>query len=74
MANKQNCTTINGLADLQFLLIELEKTKPNAKAIKALTTKYGIPYKSNVSEQLSELLNHLNGLDISLERPPTKDI
>jgi len=66
MANK-NCTTIDGLSDLQFLITELEKTNPDPKTIKTLTSKYGIPYKTSVADQLGELLSHLNNLDVPLE-------
>jgi hypothetical protein len=70
---RNNCTTIDGLSDLQFLIIELEKSNPDPKTIKALTSKYGIPYKTSVSEQLGELLNHLNNLDVPIEIDPTTE-
>jgi len=69
-----NCTTTDGLADLQFLIIELEKKQPNLKLIKTLTTKYGIPYKVNVADQLNELLTYLNNLNLPNEIDPLNEI
>lgn len=62
-----DCTTLNGITDIQMLLLELEKSQPDSKIIKALTTKYGIPYKIDISEQLDELLTFLNSLPQSSE-------
>lgn len=64
------CTSKDGLSDLQLLLIELEKAHPDPKIIKDLTGKYGIPYKSVVSEQLNELLMYLNSLAVPPEQSP----
>ena len=73
MGNK-NCTSMDGLTGLQFLIIELEKKNPDPKIIKTLTTKYGIPYKASIPEQLGELLNHLNNLNVPLEEDSIKEI
>lgn len=73
LANK-NCTSMDGLTDLQFLIVELEKKNPDPKVIKALTTKYGIPYKASIPQQLGELLNHLNNLNVPLEEDPIKEV
>lgn len=71
MANR-TFTTKDGLAELQFLIIELEKNEPDAKIIKSLTSKHGIPYKNDISEQLDEILLYLNSVAISpeLEQEP----
>ena len=69
-----NCTSMDGLLDLQILIVELEKEHPNPKIIKTLTTKYGIPYKLKVSEQLDELLTYLNGLPLSSELELNEEI
>lgn len=66
LANR-TLTTKDGLADIQFLIVELEKKEPDTKIIKCLTTKYGIPYKTNISEQLDEILFFLNSFAISKE-------
>jgi DNA phosphorothioation-dependent restriction protein DptG len=66
MASRHN-NTKDSLSDMQFLVMELEKASPDSKIIKSLTTKYGIPYKSKVSEQLDELLSYLNRLSVSDE-------
>lgn len=63
----QKCTTLLGINELQTLVIELEKSHPDIKLIKSLTTKYGIPYKIDTSEQLNELLIYLNGLSTKAE-------
>lgn len=69
MANR-DCTSKSGLTDLQFLIHELEKQQPDPKVIKNLTTKYGIPYKTKISEQLDELLLYLNSLSVTPEQEP----
>ena len=69
----QNCTTEIGLTDLHLLVIELEKPQPDRKLIKSLTMKYGIPYRSEVSEQLDQLLTYLNSLSFSSEREPNPE-
>lgn len=74
IANK-NCNSRDGwLTDLQSLIIELEKKNPDSKVIKALTGKYGIPYKASVPQQLGELLNHLNNLSVPLEQDPIREV
>ena len=67
------CTTKNGLSDLQLLILELEKQSPDAKAIKNLTSKYGIPYKIKISEQLDELLIYLNSVSIYPENESNQE-
>ncbi len=69
----RNCTTKDGLSDLQLLVLELEKPHPDPKIIKTLTSKYGIPYKAKISEQLDELLLYLNSLSVSPENEPNKE-
>ncbi len=70
----RNCTTLDGISDLQLLIVELEKSHPNSKVIKSLTAKYGIPYKLDISEQLDELLTFLNSLPMSSELNSNKEI
>lgn len=70
----RNCTTLDGISDLQLLIVELEKSQPNSKVIKSLTAKYGIPYKLDISEQLDELLTFLNSLPMSSELNSNKEI
>lgn len=72
MATK-SFTSQRGLSDLQDLVIELEKNQPDPKIIKALTTKYGIPYKPTFAEQLDELLIYLNSLSFSAENETTPE-
>lgn len=69
----RNCATKDGLSDLQGLVLELEKAHPDPKIIKTLTLKYGIPYKTNIPEQLDELLIFLNSLSVSPGIEPNKE-
>lgn len=66
-------TNKDGISDLQLLIVELEKEEPDSKVIKALTSKYGIPYKNEISEQLNELLTYLNGLSVPFENEPNQE-
>jgi hypothetical protein len=69
----RNCASKDGLSDLQVLILELEKPHPDVKTIKTLTAKYGIPYKTNISEQLDELLIYLNSLSVPPEKEPNQE-
>lgn len=54
--------------DLETLVNELLKEKPNTVLVKSLTHRLGIPYLSHHEEQLTKVIEYMDKVSVSAPR------